>query len=176
MLRTLIAAGLALVTLAPAAAAAAECPAEVKTARDLLNETQARERSARRSRALAGSRMPEARRAAVTPEPRARTLESPRAQDAQAPRGTDAQAPRTGDAAPPRGQDAQAPRGQDAQAPRGAADDQPSREDSASRGRTSALVNAGRLVRDAESACRENDPARAGASARAALELLKYLQ
>ena len=93
----------------------------------------------------------------------AKTLAGSRGQDVQAPRGQDVQAPRGQDVQAPRGQDVQAPRGQDVQAPRTA------------RLRSTAFSNAGRLVKEAEAACRGKDNASAAANAKAAIELLNYL-
>jgi hypothetical protein len=130
----------------PVLAGAQTCPPEVDEAKKLLTSLAAKQPP----RQLAGARGQDA--------------QAPRGQGAQAPRGQDAQAPRGQDAQAPRGQDAQAPRGQDAQAPR----------DQQARGTT--VTNASRLVKEAEGACKQGDNSRALANARAALELLKYLQ
>jgi hypothetical protein len=104
-------------------------------------------------------------KSAVARKPR--TQASARAQEMQAPRGQEtSQAPRAQDVQAPRGQESsQAPRAQDMQLPRNAA-----------KGRANALANARRLVNEAQAACKDADDVRAGSNARAALELLKYVE
>ncbi len=85
-------------------------------------------------------------------------------------RGQDVQAPRAG-------QEVQAPRaGQEVQAPRAGQEVRAPRSSTTTKARTLTLASARRLVREAEAACRTKDDARAVANAKAAMELLKYLQ
>ncbi len=110
-------------------------------------------------------------RAAARAQKAPRSLAAARGQDVQAPRaGQEVQAPRAGQEvqAPRAGQEVQAPRaGQEVQAPRSATN---------TKARTSTLANARRLVREADAACKTKDDARAAANAKAAIELLRYLQ
>lgn len=141
----------------PGLLAAASCPPEVKEVRDLLTAKTAAA-SAVRPKSQASARGQE------TQAPRGQETQAPREQATQAPRGQQTQAPREQATQAPRGQDMQAPRGQDTQAPRNVA-----------KGRSTALVNARRLVNEAEAACKDNDSERAASNARAARELLGYL-
>jgi hypothetical protein len=168
-------------------AAQGDCPPEVTTAGEMLKKTSAKMQP---SRPLAGARGQEvqaprgqdvqAPRGQDVQAPRGQDVQAPRGQDVQAPRGQDVQAPRGQDVQAPRGQDVQAPRGQDVQAPRGQDVQAPRGQDVQAprieRGRSLALSNAGDLVREAETACREGDNSRASANAKAAIELLTYLQ
>ena len=131
--------------------AQAPCPPEVAEAEKLLASIKT---AARPSRSAAAARDKDVQ------APRTQDRPEPRSQDVQAPRGQDIQAPK--------GQDVQAPRGQDIQAPRGYR--------TAIRARNSTIDSATRLVRDARRACETSDMPRAGANARAALELLNYLK
>ncbi len=128
---------------------AQDCPPEVVKAQEMLKSVSTKMKASRPAKALAGSR--------------GQDVQAPRGQDVQAPRGQDVQAPRGQDVQAPRGQDVQAPRGQDVQAPR------------AAQLRSTAFSNAGRLVKEAEAACRGKDNASAAANAKAAIELLNYL-
>jgi len=128
---------------------AQDCPPEVAKAQEMLKSVSTKMKASRPAKALAGSR--------------GQDVQAPRGQDVQAPRGQDVQAPRGQDVQAPRGQDVQAPRGQDVQAPR------------AAQIRSTAFSNAGRLVKEAEAACRGKDNASAAANAKAAIELLNYL-
>jgi hypothetical protein len=103
-------------------------------------------------------------KAATASTVRPKSQASARGQDTQAPHGQEIQAPRGQDVQAPRGQDIQAPRGQETEAPRNVA-----------KGRSTALINARRLVNEAEAACKDNDSERAASNARAARELLRYL-
>lgn len=101
-----------------------------------------------------------------------RSAQKPRAlasarQGAEAPRGQESQAPRGQESQAPRGQESQAPRGQESQAPR---------MTTAQRGKATGLANARRLVQQAETACKQKDDAQALANAKAAMELLNYVQ
>jgi hypothetical protein len=136
---------------------AQDCPPEVVKAQEMLKSVSTKMKASRPAKALAGSRGQDVQ------APRGQDVQAPRGQDVQAPRGQDVQAPRGQDVQAPRGQDVQAPRGQDVQAPR------------AAQLRSTAFSNAGRLVKEAEAACRGKDNASAAANAKAAIELLNYL-
>ena len=88
-------------------------------------------------------------------------------QDQQAPRGQDVQAPRGQDVQAPRGkQDVQAPRGQDVQAPRGG-------QGAGQNVQAPHGSDAGKLIREAEAACKAGKTTEAKAKAEAAINMLK---
>jgi hypothetical protein len=143
----------------PAVVMAADCPSEVKNARQLLAaKTATAKQTTTVARSQAGARGQDQQ------APRQQDIQAPRQQDQQAPRQQEIQAPRQQDIQAPRQQEIQAPRQQDQQAPR-----------SAAKGRKTALTNASRLVDEAEAACRDADMPRAASNARAAIDLLSYL-
>ena len=143
----------------PAVVMAADCPSEVKNARQLLAaKTATAKQTTTVARSQAGARGQDQQ------APRQQDIQAPRQQDQQAPRQQEIQAPRQQDQQASREQEIQAPRQQDQQAPRNAA-----------KGRKTALTNASRLVDEAEAACRDADMPRAASNARAAIDLLSYL-
>ena len=88
-------------------------------------------------------------------------------QDQQAPRSQDIQAPRGQDVQAPRGkQDVQAPRGQDVQAPRGG-------QGAGQNVQAPHGSDAGKLIREAEAACKAGKTTEAKAKAEAAINMLK---
>ena len=92
-----------------------------------------------------------------------RTLAGAR-QDQQAPRSQDVQAPRS--LAGARSQDVQAPRGQDVQAPRGG-------QGAGQNVQAPHGSDAGKLIREAEAACKAGKTTEAKAKAEAAINMLK---
>jgi len=151
----------------PAVVMAADCPSEVKNARQLLAaKTATAKQTTTVARSQAGARGQDQQ------APRQQDIQAPRQQDQQAPRQQEIQAPRQQDQQASREQEIQAPRQQEIQAPR-QQDQQAPR--SAAKGRKTALTNASRLVDEAEAACRDADMPRAASNARAAIDLLSYL-
>ena len=136
--------------LAPAVDAQSSCP-EVDQAKAMLSRV-AKGQDVQAPRSLAGARQDQ---------------QAPRSQDIQAPRGQDVQAPRGQDVQAPRGkQDVQAPRGQDVQAPRGG-------QGAGQNVQAPHGSDAGKLIREAEAACKAGKTTEAKAKAEAAINMLK---
>src|SRR5262245_43273559 len=148
---------------------AADCPAEVTKAKELLSKKtgQAKAQDVQAPRSLAGARqdISQAPRGQDSQAPRGQDSQAPRGQDSQAPRGQEVQAPRSLAGArqdisqAPRGQDQQAPRGQDQQAPRGQDQQAPRGQDQqAPRGEDQQA----RRAQDQQAARGEEQPPRRG--------------
>src|SRR5574337_580804 len=180
--------------VAPVIVEAANCPAEVQTAKDMLKKQSAKADESQAPRALAGAR-------SEANAPRSQESNAPRSQDSNAPRvGGESSAPRSQDSNAPRAsREANAPRSQESNAPRtlggamsreaNAPRSQESnapratRESNAPRGQDSAaprtaasapqVSKARILVKDAEAACKAGDMTKATEKAKAAMELLK---
>lgn len=180
--------------VAPVIVEAANCPAEVQTAKDMLKKQSAKADESQAPRALAGAR-------SEANAPRSQESNAPRSQDSNAPRvGGESNAPRSQESNAPRtlggamSRESNAPRSQESNAPRGGGESnaprsqdsnapRATRESNAPRGQDSAaprtaasapqVSKARILVKDAEAACKAGDMTKATEKAKAAMELLK---